>query len=140
MRGLCESDKKGERCIDDLCRGADITLCGFDADEYEEMSLEFDDDGSPDDCMECGQCDLCLAMTKDYFEEMERVSRPSQPDGKEGERHQATTSIPSNPRWVVFYLLPATKSKRCYFPNPQPISLLQRLLKLLAEIFEFWKW
>ena len=51
-RELCESAKKGRVCIDDLCRGADVTLCGFDKDAYDEMLREddFDDDG----CYECG--------------------------------------------------------------------------------------
>jgi hypothetical protein len=36
-RDLCESAKKGKLCIDDLCHGSDVTLCGFYLDEYEEM-------------------------------------------------------------------------------------------------------
>ena len=36
-RDLCESAKKGNLCIDDLCHGGGETLCGFDAAEYEEM-------------------------------------------------------------------------------------------------------
>jgi hypothetical protein len=44
---LCESAKKGRVCIDDLCRGADVTLCGFDVYEYERMTE------SPDDPAEC---------------------------------------------------------------------------------------
>jgi hypothetical protein len=50
MRDLCESAKKGHRCIDDLCYGADETLCGFSQDEY-EMTREYfadDDDCEPD--------------------------------------------------------------------------------------------
>ena len=39
MKGgeLCDSAKKGKVCIDDLCRGADVTLCGFDKEAYEEL-------------------------------------------------------------------------------------------------------
>ena len=45
MRDLCESAKKGRVCCDDICRGnPDNTLCGFDQSEYEEMTLEYDDD------------------------------------------------------------------------------------------------
>lgn len=44
-RDLCESAKKGRRCGDDLCYGADVTLCGFDLDLYREITDE-DEDGS----------------------------------------------------------------------------------------------
>lgn len=39
-RELCESAKKGKVCPDDLCRGADVTLCGFDKELYEEITTE----------------------------------------------------------------------------------------------------
>lgn len=38
MRELCESAKRGRKCNDDLCRGMDETLCGFDQDLYDEVS------------------------------------------------------------------------------------------------------
>lgn len=42
---LCESAKKGFCCPDDLCRGADVTLCGFDKEFYEsEIAQDLDDD------------------------------------------------------------------------------------------------
>lgn len=44
MRGLCESAKKGHVCCDDLCRGSDVTLCGFDKDFYDEINREFSDE------------------------------------------------------------------------------------------------
>jgi len=37
---LCDSAKKGKVCIDDLCRGADVTLCGFDKEFYESCIAE----------------------------------------------------------------------------------------------------
>lgn len=37
-RELCDSAKRGFVCIDDICRGCDVTLCGFDKEEYEEES------------------------------------------------------------------------------------------------------
>jgi hypothetical protein len=40
MREFCESAKKGRVCPDDLCRGADITLCGFDIYEYERVTAD----------------------------------------------------------------------------------------------------
>lgn len=40
---LCESAKKGFVCPDDVCRGADVTLCGFDKDWYDSCF-----DGGPD--------------------------------------------------------------------------------------------
>ena len=40
MRDLCESAKNGRRCGDDLCYGADVTLCGFDLDLYRELDDE----------------------------------------------------------------------------------------------------
>ena len=40
-RDLCESAKRGRKCCDDLCWGADITLCGFDQDEYDEMTRDY---------------------------------------------------------------------------------------------------
>ena len=40
LRDLCESAKKGRRCGDDLCYGADVTLCGFDLDLYREITDE----------------------------------------------------------------------------------------------------
>lgn len=50
MREFCESAKKGRKCIDDLCRGGDVTLCGFDQDEYDEMTREYlDDEYFPED-------------------------------------------------------------------------------------------
>lgn len=48
MPNLCDSAKKGQVCIDDLCRNSpDNTLCGFDQSEYEEMTREYDDDEPP---------------------------------------------------------------------------------------------
>lgn len=49
MRDLCESAKRWKVCIDDLCRGADVTLCGFSLDEYEEMVREEGDDDPDSD-------------------------------------------------------------------------------------------
>lgn len=40
---LCESAKKGHCCIDDLCRGADVTLCGFDKELYEQITRDMED-------------------------------------------------------------------------------------------------
>lgn len=40
---LCESAKKGHACIDDLCRGASVTLCGFDQDDYDAMTSDEED-------------------------------------------------------------------------------------------------
>ncbi len=44
MRDLCDSAKRGFVCIDDICRGCDVTLCGFDKEAYDEMSREFFDE------------------------------------------------------------------------------------------------
>jgi hypothetical protein len=88
-RELCESAKRGHLCIDDLCHTGGETLCGFNQIEYDEMTDEEDDctcdidgedncavhypidEGTEDDCMDCGTCDSCIARTKSYFEEME---------------------------------------------------------------------
>ncbi len=50
-RDLCESAKKGRLCIDDLCRGSDVSLCGFDLEAYQEL-VDEDDNTEPDyfDC------------------------------------------------------------------------------------------
>lgn len=40
----CESAKKGRVCFDDICRGSDITLCGFDKEAWDEMSREYESD------------------------------------------------------------------------------------------------
>ena len=66
-RDLCESAKRGQLCIDDLCHGGGETLCGFDLQDYQDMleeeeicTCDFDepencpahypiDDGSDDD-------------------------------------------------------------------------------------------
>lgn len=50
-RELCESAKKGRVCIDDICRGCDVTLCGFDKEFYEReiMHDRDEDDYSHDD-------------------------------------------------------------------------------------------
>jgi len=58
---LCESAKRGNVCIDDLCR-ADITLCGFDRDLYEEITDmgDYDEPGSDyfDDSVKfCPNCE-----------------------------------------------------------------------------------
>ena len=55
-RDLCESAKLGRVCIDDLCRGGDVTLCGFDKEAYEEMCREFSDE---DDYVEHDNDELC---------------------------------------------------------------------------------
>jgi hypothetical protein len=89
-RPLCDSAKRGQLCIDDLCHTGGETLCGFDLQDYEDMVDEEDDcscdatgeDGCPvhypiddgdddDDCMDCGTCDSCIARTKAAFEEQE---------------------------------------------------------------------
>ena len=44
LRDLCESAKRGKVCIDDLCHGADITLCGFDKEMYDELVAEGEED------------------------------------------------------------------------------------------------
>jgi hypothetical protein len=52
MRDLCDSAKRGQICIDDLCRNnPDNTLCGFDQSEYEQLTRDYDDDpgDDPDD-------------------------------------------------------------------------------------------
>jgi hypothetical protein len=61
---LCESAKRGKVCIDDLCHGADVTLCGFDRHFYEtEIERDSEDIDAqafdPDGCLICGQkmCD-----------------------------------------------------------------------------------
>jgi hypothetical protein len=41
-RDLCAVAKLGRKCVDDLCRGADVTLCGFDQDFYDEIVNEAD--------------------------------------------------------------------------------------------------
>jgi len=53
-RDLCESAKRGQLCIDDLCHNGGETLCGFCPIEYEEMLDEEDactcDFDEPDNC------------------------------------------------------------------------------------------
>lgn len=56
VRGeLCESAKQGRCCIDDICLGSDVTLCGFDKEFYEseirreQRDSDFDDDEPDDD-------------------------------------------------------------------------------------------
>jgi hypothetical protein len=46
---LCESAKQGKVCIDDICRGCDVTLCGFDKEAYEELLRECEESESYDD-------------------------------------------------------------------------------------------
>lgn len=43
MRELCDSAKKGHVCPDSLCRGADVTLCGFDKELYEDITRDYND-------------------------------------------------------------------------------------------------
>jgi hypothetical protein len=40
---LCESAQKGRRCVDDLCRGADVTLCGFDEELWDDITSDGQD-------------------------------------------------------------------------------------------------
>jgi hypothetical protein len=47
---LCESAKRGECCIDDICHGSDVTLCGFA--EIRRDDSEEEDDGPW--CSVCG--------------------------------------------------------------------------------------
>ena len=51
---LCDSAKRGKCCIDDICRGSDVTLCGFDKEFYESEIMRDADCGDPeghdDDC------------------------------------------------------------------------------------------
>lgn len=47
-RELCESAKKGKVCIDDLCRGGDFTLCGFDPEMYAEITQDYGEDRDED--------------------------------------------------------------------------------------------
>ena len=58
FRSLCESAKKGHVCMDDICRGCDITLCGFDKEAFDEMIRDdyrddLDDREYDDDLEEC---------------------------------------------------------------------------------------
>lgn len=54
-RELCESAKKGRCCPDDLCHGADITLCGFDKDFYEREIMRDEDEQDHEQwCVRCG--------------------------------------------------------------------------------------
>lgn len=39
-RPLCDSAKRGQLCIDDLCHTGGETLCGFDHDDYLDMLEE----------------------------------------------------------------------------------------------------
>lgn len=52
---LCDSAKRGFVCPDDICRGSDVTMCGFDKDAYDEMASAAEDD---DFCFDpdCEQC------------------------------------------------------------------------------------
>ena len=43
QRALCESAKRGRRCSDDLCRGMDVTLCGFDEELWNDLTDEPED-------------------------------------------------------------------------------------------------
>ena len=43
MRELCEAAKKGECCIDSICRGADVTLCGFDKELFDDITRDWDE-------------------------------------------------------------------------------------------------
>jgi len=74
---LCDSAKKGQVCPDDLCRGADVTLCGFDKEFYESCIAEepdydreyddFDDDEFFDCAMDrSGQCDKAGSEECDF--------------------------------------------------------------------------
>lgn len=56
---LCESAKKGHACIDDLCRGSSPTLCGFDQDDYDEMTRDYEgpdylDESDEEEEFDCG--------------------------------------------------------------------------------------
>ena len=42
--------------------------CGYEDDGRE---LEPIDERDPDDCMDCGMCEACIAQSKAYYEEME---------------------------------------------------------------------
>jgi hypothetical protein len=43
-------------CVDDLCHGAHVTLCGIDLDFEREMGALDDDAGSHDDDCDCAVC------------------------------------------------------------------------------------
>ena len=76
-RDLCDSAKKGNVCIDDLCRSnPDNTLCGFDQSEYEDITreyfVEYDDDEDDEfeldfDC-HMGRDGLCGAAGSEQCE------------------------------------------------------------------------
>lgn len=45
---LCGPAKRGQVCIDDLCRSnPDNTLCGFDKSLWEEITQDYFEDGEP---------------------------------------------------------------------------------------------
>ena len=56
FRSLCDSAKRGRVCMDDICRGSDITLCGFDKDFYDEMVGDDADDNDVCFDPDCEQC------------------------------------------------------------------------------------
>lgn len=41
---LCDSAKRGQRCIDDLCHSGGMTLCGLDPDFLRDIEDEWDDE------------------------------------------------------------------------------------------------
>jgi hypothetical protein len=46
--------------------------CTCDFDEVENCPVHYPiDDGTDDDCMDCGTCDDCISRTKAHFEQME---------------------------------------------------------------------
>lgn len=58
---LCDSAKRGKVCPDDICRGCDITLCGFDKEAYAEIMRTFYDD----DTCDHGSIDYCAICDGD---------------------------------------------------------------------------
>lgn len=70
MKGeWCESAKRGYCCIDDICRGSDITLCGFDRQFYEEEIRRDDDfdDYCPHGVSFCDDCEDCEEEEEDLL-------------------------------------------------------------------------
>ncbi len=61
---LCESAKKGHVCPDDLCHGADVTLCGFDKNEYYRMTEDY-----REGCPWCGERTECQPTCRSRFDD-----------------------------------------------------------------------
>lgn len=55
---LCASAKLGRKCPDDICRGNEITLCGFDEEAHQsELAYALEQNGPPSPCCGAGMCE-----------------------------------------------------------------------------------